>query len=243
MDPETVKLLRGTWDEVARHGRLVPKVFYGILFLEYPEVRDLFPNRMAPQHDKFVRALGRVVANAGNLEAARPLLERLGRDHRRFGAIADHYPAVGATLLATLEHFLGERWTPEVEKAWTDAYGAVSNVMIDAACAADHERQPACWDSQIILVTLNQDRDRAFVAFQAPEHLAAEADMVVPAALHAKPGDWLPIAPFPVDGGWAAYVDITDDPRTLALSQAQPGDLLRLGQPGQPIEQLLLEAP
>jgi hemoglobin-like flavoprotein len=33
-------------------------------------------------------------------------------DHRDFGALAAHYPAVGASLLATLEQYAGVDWTP-----------------------------------------------------------------------------------------------------------------------------------
>jgi hemoglobin-like flavoprotein len=232
-------LLRSTWNEVAGHGAKVPKVFYSILFYEHPDTRALFPNDMAHQRDKFVRALGRVVANVDQLDAAIPLLQRLGRDHRRFGAIEAHYAPVGACLLATLAYFLEDAWAPEIAEAWADAYSLVSAVMIDAAREADQLCEPHCWDAQILHVELNRPRDRAFVAFTAPEGLAAEPDMVIPAALHANPGGWLHLQPFPVDGGWAAYVDIDDNPLTLALSQSQPGDLLRLGQPGQPIAQLL----
>lgn len=66
--------------------------------------------------DKLVRALGQVVSNVDRLGEVSPLIEQLGRDHRRFDVVAEHYPAVGASLLATLEHFLGRRgrrsWPP-----------------------------------------------------------------------------------------------------------------------------------
>lgn len=236
MNPD---LLRSTWADVAKHDTKVPKVFYSILFYEHPGTRALFPNDMTHQRDKFVRALGRIVANVDQLDAAVPLLQRLGRDHRRFGAIEDHYPAVGACLLGTIAYFLEDRWTPEIAEAWAEAYRLVSAVMIDAAREADQICEPQWWDAQIIHVELNPHHDRAFVVFTAPADLAAVPDMVIPAALHANPGGWLHLQPFPVDGGWAAYVDIDDNPLTLALSQSQTGDLLRLGQPGQPIAQLL----
>lgn len=40
-------------------------------------------------------------------------LQDLGREHRKFGAIAEHYPYVGASLVATVAHFNGPAWTPE----------------------------------------------------------------------------------------------------------------------------------
>jgi hemoglobin-like flavoprotein len=36
---------------------------------------------------------------------------------------------VGSSLLATLEEVAGEAWTPELESAWSDAYGAIAGLM------------------------------------------------------------------------------------------------------------------
>ena len=62
----------------------------------------MFPPSMAAQRDRLVAALGAVVANVDNLDAAVPFLQGLGRDHRKFAVEPGHYPAVGASLLALL---------------------------------------------------------------------------------------------------------------------------------------------
>src|SRR6185437_1820053 len=46
-------------------------------------------------------ALGRIIADISNHDALVLFLQGLGRDHRKFGTLAAHYPAVGASLLAT----------------------------------------------------------------------------------------------------------------------------------------------
>lgn len=38
-------------------------------------------------------------------------LRHPGSDHRKFGTLGEHYPAVGVSLLATLAHFSAENWT------------------------------------------------------------------------------------------------------------------------------------
>jgi len=43
-----------------------------------------------------------------------PFLQQLGRDHRKFGTIGEHYPAVGNSLIATLAHFSGPTWTRDL---------------------------------------------------------------------------------------------------------------------------------
>jgi hypothetical protein len=69
---------------------------------------------VAAQRDRLVHALGRVVAEAGRLDAVTGYLQDLGREHRKFGAIAEYYPYVRASLLATLAHFNGPAWTPDL---------------------------------------------------------------------------------------------------------------------------------
>ena len=111
--------LKKNWSTVAQHGDQVPLFFYSTLFLTHPSTRDMFPVSMAHQRDKLVSALGQVISQVDDLDAVIPVLRHLGRDHRKFGVVAEHYPAVGQALLATLEHFSGPEWTEELAHDWT----------------------------------------------------------------------------------------------------------------------------
>ncbi|MEU7856840.1 globin domain-containing protein [Nonomuraea sp. NPDC049141] len=142
--------LKDSWHLVARSGDQVPLFFYSALFLMYPETRGLFPVSMATQRDRLVTALGRVVSNVDQVDDLVPFLQQLGRDHRKFSVVAQHYPAVGQALLATLQHFLGDRWTPALAHDWTQAYGLVSKVMIEAA-EESAATSPPWWEGEIIL--------------------------------------------------------------------------------------------
>jgi hemoglobin-like flavoprotein len=46
---------------------------------------------------------------------------------------AEHYPAVGRALLATLCRFSGDVWTPGAEAAWAGAYERATQLMTAAA--------------------------------------------------------------------------------------------------------------
>ncbi|HAT15389.1 MAG TPA: flavohemoprotein, partial [Microcoleaceae bacterium UBA11344] len=46
--------------------------------------------------------------------------------HVSYGAIPKYYGPVGEALLLTFEQYLVEDWTPEVKKAWLDAYRAIT---------------------------------------------------------------------------------------------------------------------
>ena len=49
-----------------------------------------------------------------------------------YGVVPSHYYAVVTTLLDTIRNALGERWTDEVQTAWTDGLQAVATVMMRA---------------------------------------------------------------------------------------------------------------
>jgi hemoglobin-like flavoprotein len=96
------------------HGDELPLFIYSDLFIKHPEVRDLFPISMAAQRGHLVDALVKIVAQVDSVDALTTFLQGLGRDHRKFGAVSEHYAAVGDSLLTTLEHFSGPSWTPSL---------------------------------------------------------------------------------------------------------------------------------
>jgi NAD(P)H-flavin reductase len=140
--------LKESFARVAAYGDEVPLFFYSHLFLSHPELRDMFPASMADQRNRLLKALGQIVADVSNHEALVPYLGGLGRDHRKFGTLAEHYPAVGASLLATLAHFNGMAWSEDLARDWTEAYSVIAQVMNEAA-ADDETRNPPWWGATV----------------------------------------------------------------------------------------------
>lgn len=143
--------LQRSWEQVATSGDEVPLYFYSHLFLCHPELRTLFPISMSAQRDRLVGALGRIVSNVTQLDEVTPFIQQLGRDHRRFSVVAEHYHAVGASLLATLKHFLGSGWTDSLASDWATAYGVIARVMVEGA-EVSAETEPAWWDAEVLSV-------------------------------------------------------------------------------------------
>jgi NAD(P)H-flavin reductase/hemoglobin-like flavoprotein len=141
--------LKESFAQVASHGDEVALFFYSDLFLRAPEARDLFPVSMAAQRDRLVGALVRIVSDVDALDRLVPFLRGLGRDHRKFGTLAEHYEVVGTSLLATLAHFSGSNWTNELAGDWKAAYALVAKVMKEAA-EEDDESNPPWWDATVI---------------------------------------------------------------------------------------------
>ncbi|MFE0465431.1 globin domain-containing protein [Kitasatospora sp. NPDC058965] len=142
-------LIRASAALVAPYADQLPVFFYSTLFNRYPQVRELFPPDLNPQQDRLVRALLMIVELVDDPANLVAFCSHLGRDHRKFGTRSAHYGAVGEVLLATLEHFAGPAWTPEVAAAWTRAYTTVAEVM-DQAAEADARVNPAAWEARIV---------------------------------------------------------------------------------------------
>jgi len=143
------QVLKQSWDRVTEYGDDVALWFYEYLFHAYPQTRDLFPLGMAQQRDRLLTALGRILSDVDTTEDLVPFLAQLGQDHRKFGTLAEHYPPVGKSLLATLAHFLGPAWTDSVAAQWQAAYDLIADVMIGAANDASNDA-PAWWDGRIL---------------------------------------------------------------------------------------------
>jgi NAD(P)H-flavin reductase/hemoglobin-like flavoprotein len=147
--PPDSTLIRASLAVVEPYAAELPVFFYATLFNRYPQVRELFPPDMDPQHDRLLRALLLIVELVDDPANLVKFCSHLGRDHRKFGTQSAHYGAVGECLLATLAHFAGDAWTADVAAAWTRAYTAVAEVM-DQAAEADAAVRPATWQARIV---------------------------------------------------------------------------------------------
>ncbi|WP_405491456.1 globin domain-containing protein [Nocardia sp. NBC_00511] len=127
-----IEALQASWTQVGAVGPEAVEYFYNHLFEAHPEVRGMFAEDLSPQRERFLSGLARIVTNVETLAADPSFVQQLGAHHARLGVVADHYPVAGASLLATLEHFLGDGWTPELAQTWTTAYGAVAELMLSA---------------------------------------------------------------------------------------------------------------
>ena len=141
--------LKDNFAQVTQHGDAVALFFYSDLFLRNPEVREIFPVSMSQQRDRLLSALGRIISHVDQLEELKPFIQQLGRDHRKFGVIGEHFPSVGQSLIAALRYFSGPDWTPELEADWAAAYQVIAQVMIDSA-AADADQHPPWYIATVL---------------------------------------------------------------------------------------------
>ncbi len=222
--------MRRSFRKAEQAGDDAPLWFYSHLFVTHPETRALFPVSMATQRDRLFAALGQVVALVDDLDTLVPVLQGLGRDHRKFGTVAAHYPAVGASLLATLAHF-DDEWDDALAADWAAAYELVARVMVEAAEQASDA--PPWWEADVLTcerrtlgVTVLQVRPRQELPFRAGQSISVETGL--------RPRLWRYYAPANAprpDGVLELHVEAHDGgPVSTALAwQLAPGDVLRLG--------------
>lgn len=133
MSPDEIKLVRDSFNQLAPVKIQVAETFYNKLFTVAPEVKPLFKSDMAGQYEKVMGAIAFAVAGLDRLDEIVPTVEDLARRHVSYGVKASHYAIVGGALADTLKDMLGDGFTPEVQAAWTTAYGLLSETMIAAA--------------------------------------------------------------------------------------------------------------
>ncbi|MFC8226037.1 globin domain-containing protein [Streptomyces sp. NPDC057287] len=229
-----ISLVRSSVAAVAPQATELTVYFYAILFARYPEVRSLFPANMDVQRDRLLRGLLRIIDLVDDVDNLVKFCSRLGRDHRKFGTLDAHYPAVGECLLAAVARYAGPAWNDELAAAWTRSYTLASHVMI-AAAADDMRLRPATWEAQIIdhayrghgiaEITVRPDLPYPFVAGQ---YVSMETPWHPRAWRHYSPSH-----PPRSDGTLTFHVRaVPDGPVSSALVyHGAPGHTVRLGPP------------
>lgn len=224
-----VKLVRDTWRMVEPYLPEIAEYFYSMLFTLAPETRDAFPINMEVQRDRLVRALLHIIQLVDRPEDLAPFLHHLGTDHRKFGVAPQHYEALGTSLLAALKAHLGEAWTPEVERAWAEAYTIIARAMQEASEGGEHgfwtgsvaEHRRLAWDLALVRVEPHHP-----VPYRAGQYFSVEVPQ--------RPRLWRYLSPAnaprddgslefhirAVEGGWVS--------RGI-VAHTRPGDVWRIG--------------
>lgn len=226
--------LQRSWDKVTRYGDQVALYFYSHIFVSHPEVRPMFPLSMAGQRDKFVSALGRIVSHADQIDADASYLRHLGRDHRKFAVVAGHYDAVGASLCATLKHFLGPEWDEDLAAEWTAAYQVIARIMVEAA-EMSSETTPDWWEADVVSVE-RRTMDLALLTVRPRGTYSFRPGQSVSMEIPQRPRQWRYFSPANAprhDGSLDLHVQQIDGGvvSTSVVRHLKVGDTVRLGAP------------
>lgn len=104
--------------------------FYDALFAQHPHVRFMFSGDQGEQRRKLAAMLTTMVKGLDRMESAKPAIWALGRRHVHYGVRPIDYAIFWNVLLMTLEAFLQENFTSDVQKAWKAFYRCMSSIML-----------------------------------------------------------------------------------------------------------------
>jgi len=226
------KHVRASFAVVEPYAEQVAEFFYATLFSIAPHIRELFPVHMQVQRSRLLRALVHVVQMVDQPDDLIPFLRQLGRDHRKFGVVGEHYEAVGMALLAGVKQYAGRAWTEDVERAWAECYTIMARAMLEAAAV---DTGPAYWTGTVVerrlvlpdLVIIRVQPDQP-VPYQAGQYLSVEVPQrprlwryFTPATAPTDDG-LLEFHIRAVDGGWVSRA---------VVKHGEPGDVWRMGPP------------
>jgi hemoglobin-like flavoprotein len=126
-----VALLRDSFNLVATTNPRITTRFYEILFERYPQAQAMFPvaNR-ARQAEMLTGALVAVMDHLEDAPWLTDTLGALGEKHVGYGVTREMYDWVGACLLVALAETAGDKWSPELDAAWAEAYGVIVSLMV-----------------------------------------------------------------------------------------------------------------
>lgn len=125
-------LVQESFKVVEKISDVAADIFYQRLFDIEPELRSLFSEDLREQKTKLMGALKVLVNTLDNPDKLIPILEDMGRKHKTYGVVEDHFVPVADALVWTLEEGLGADFTEEVRHAWTALYSAIASIMIEA---------------------------------------------------------------------------------------------------------------
>lgn len=126
-----VALLKESFDMIAPHKDAFALSCYQQLFTKYPQAQPLFAHtNMRRQEGALMATLATVIAGVQRGDNLIPTLQRLGQRHKGYGVKAEHYPLLQVVLIETFYHYLGPRFTPQMQEAWEEAFEMVSTEML-----------------------------------------------------------------------------------------------------------------
>lgn len=132
MDARKAALVVESYEELRPIPKSLGTSFYERLFELDPSLRPLFKGNLENQASMFVSALGLAVLGLRDEGHTPSNVRELGARHRGYSVPHASYETFREAFLWALGRTLGEKFTPELRGAWSEAFETLSRVMKDA---------------------------------------------------------------------------------------------------------------
>ena len=127
--PDSALLVQSTIGVLLQHQKRFTQDLYRRLFALAPQAEGLFRGDMESQGQMLSHMMQFLVHAMSRPEIMTLGLRDLGRRHDGYGVASEYYPAFRQAFLESARGILGERHTPQVEKAWADTIDMIIKSM------------------------------------------------------------------------------------------------------------------
>ncbi len=167
---------------------------YTRLFTIDPDLRDLFPAVMSEQRAAFFGVIDHVLevvpAETGHTELIE-FLAQLGRDHRKYGVLPEHYGHMYHALVGEFATVLGSHWDDDAAQTVSQAMMLTTGVMRGAAETAS---LPALWTAKVVQ-KFRITRDLAVIRLVTDTKLRFAVGQYVEVEVPQRPKVWRNLSP------------------------------------------------
>ena len=133
MSKLNVVLIQQSWETVRTVGADPMELFLFHLVHKMPAMRSLMPGRIEHCAQQVLVAITGIVESLENVDRLVPMAREMGQRLAAQGVDTSHYQTARESFLLTLEWYLGDKYTADMEQAWHWAWQALSSIALRAA--------------------------------------------------------------------------------------------------------------
>lgn len=130
MKAEQLKLVLDSLALIQPIADQIAKSFYEHLFEIAPQTKKLFTADMNQQGTMLMTSLSLAVSGLSDMENTLPSVRALGERHYSYGVKPEYYQSAVESFIWSLEHHLGDQFTPELKESWTIAFQSLADAML-----------------------------------------------------------------------------------------------------------------
>ena len=171
LSQQDIKTVKNTIPVLTAAGSAVTEHFYARMFKHNPELQHTFNmtnQKTGRQKTALFDAIIAYANHLDNLEVLEEAVNRISNKHASLNIQPKDYDIVGLHLIETFRELLGDGFTDDIERAWTNAYIQLANVFIDreATLYETTEQQVGGWiGKRAFVVTEKREESELVTSF------------------------------------------------------------------------------
>lgn len=194
---QTIEIVKATVPVLEEHGTAITKVFYKNMFIEHPELLDIFNEtnqKLGRQQNALASTVLAAAKHIEHLAVLLPQVTGISHKHRALQILPEHYPIVGKHLIGAIKQVLGKAANDDIINAWTEAYDEIANVFI-----------------QLEKDMYKEEMWQGFAAFKVIEKVAAATDIAAFTVVPVDSSQNIDLSTLNLTAG--QYITVKTDPK------------------------------